>query len=115
LLYGHSAPDEALEIVGVKVTVHRDIEKSRSTTIDASAWFNGRGSASAYAHRRVYMGERHDFADAPVYRRSELAPGTKFDGPAIVEEPASTTVVLPDAQVEIVASGELVIRIAEED
>jgi N-methylhydantoinase A len=115
LLYGHSAPEEALELVGVRVTVHRDIEKSRSVVAGASAWFEGSGSATAYAERRVYMGERHGFMDTPVYRRAELGPGTKLDGPAIIEELASTTVVLPNDQVEVVPSGELVIRIGEED
>src|SRR5512142_820172 len=28
-LYGHAAPDEALELVSVRVTVHRDIEQGR--------------------------------------------------------------------------------------
>jgi N-methylhydantoinase A len=115
LLYGHSAPEEALELVGVRVTVHRDIEKNRSIIAGASAWFDGRGSTTAYTRRRAYMGERHNFADTPVYRRAELAPGTKFNGPAIIEEPASTTVVLPNDQLEVAPSGELVIRIGEED
>jgi N-methylhydantoinase A len=112
LLYGHSAPEEALELVSVRVTVHRGIEKSRSVIADASAWFEGGGSVTPYAHRRVYMGERHGFATTPVYRRAELGPGTKFDGPAIIEEPASTTAVLSNDQVEVVPSGELVIHIA---
>jgi N-methylhydantoinase A len=115
LLYGHSAPEEALELVSVRVTVHRDIEKSRTIIAGASAWFEGHGSATPYAQRRVYMGERHGFATTPVYRRAELGPGTKFDGPTIIEEPASTTVVLPNHQVEVAPSGELVIRIGQED
>ncbi|MGE5819881.1 MAG: hydantoinase/oxoprolinase family protein [Deltaproteobacteria bacterium] len=115
LLYGHSAPEETLELVSVRVTVHRDIEKSRSFIADSTTWFEDRRSAAAYGRRRVYMTERHGFMDTPVYRRAELAPGTKIDGPAIIEEPASTTVVLPNNQVEVVSSGELVIRIGEED
>jgi N-methylhydantoinase A len=115
LLYGHSAPEEALELVSVRVTVHRGIEKNRSIIAGASAWFEGCGSATPYAHRRVYMGEWQGFVTTPVYRRAELGPGTKFNGPAIIEEPASTTVVLPNDQVEIVPSGELVIRVGEED
>ena len=113
-LYGHSAPEEALELVSVRVTVHRDIEKSQSFIADSTAWFQDRGSAAAYARRRVYMTERHGFMDTPVYCRAQLAPRTKVDGPAIIEEPASTTVVLPDDQLEVAASGELVIRIADE-
>ncbi len=61
------------------------------------------------------MGERYGFLDTPVYRRDELAQGTKLEGPAIIEETASTTVVLPKDRVEVVATGELVISIANEE
>ena len=59
------------------------------------------------------MGEQ-GFMDTPVYRRDELAPGTKLEGPAIIEEVASTTVVLPQDRVQVVPTGELVIQIANE-
>jgi len=36
LLYGHAAPEEALELVGLRVTVHRDIEKAGSFVADPS-------------------------------------------------------------------------------
>jgi 5-oxoprolinase (ATP-hydrolysing) len=45
-------------------------------------------------------GERRD---APVYRRDTLAPGMKFDGPAIVIEPHQTIVVEPGWSVEVTA------------
>ena len=61
------------------------------------------------------MGERYGFTDTPVYRREELAPGTKLEGAAIIEETASTTVVLPQDRVEIISTGELVIQIAQEE
>jgi N-methylhydantoinase A len=61
------------------------------------------------------MGERHGFLMTPVYRRADLPPGAKFDGPAIIEEPASTTVVLPNDHVEVAQTGELVIEIAREE
>ncbi len=61
------------------------------------------------------MGERYGFINTPVYSREELPPGTKLAGPAIIEETASTTVVLPQDKVEVVLTGELVIQITQEE
>jgi len=115
LLYGHAAPEEALELVGLRVTVHRDIEKARSFAADANFRFDIQQTAAAQPQRKVYMGERHGFLDTPVYRRADLPPVAKFDGPAIIEEPASTTVVLPKDHVEVARTGELVIEITREE
>jgi len=141
LLYGHAAPEEALELVGLRVTLHRDIEKARSFAADPSTGapalagdsrsgfrptglpvglhanfrFDVQQTAATQPQRKVYMGERHGFLMTPVYRRADLPPGAKFDGPAIIEEPASTTVVLPNDHVEVAQTGELVIEIAREE
>jgi N-methylhydantoinase A len=32
-------------------------------------------------------------SDVPVYRRAGLAPGTRIDGPAVITEDATTTIV----------------------
>jgi N-methylhydantoinase A len=115
LLYGHAAPEEALELVGLRVTVHRDIEKARSFAAQAGFLFDIPQSKASQPQRKVYMGERHGILDTPVYRRADLPLGAKFDGPAIIEEPASTTVVLPNDHVEVAQTGELVIEIAREE
>jgi N-methylhydantoinase A len=115
LLYGHAAPEEALELVGVRVSVHRDIEKAGFFAADANVRFDVQPTAATQAQRKVYMGERHGFLITPVYRRADLPPGAKLDGPAIIEEPASTTVVLPNDHVEVARTGEIVIEIAREE
>jgi N-methylhydantoinase A len=61
------------------------------------------------------MGEGYGFMDTPVYRRDELALGARLEGAAIVEEAASTTVLLPHDRLQVVATGELVIRISNEE
>jgi len=115
LLYGHAAPEEALELVGLRVTVHRDIEKARSFAAEANFRFDVPQTGATPSQRKVYMGERHGFLMTPVYRRADLPPGAKLDGPAIIEEPASTTVVLPNDHVEVARTGELVIEMAQEE
>ena len=32
-------------------------------------------------------------SDAPVYNRADLAPGARIDGPAVITEDATTTIV----------------------
>ena len=51
------------------------------------------------------------FVDTPIYDRAKLGAGHSFDGPAIVEQTDSTTVVPPDAAVEVDALGNILIRL----
>jgi N-methylhydantoinase A len=45
-----------------------------------------------------------------VYDRSTLPTGTVIDGPAVVEEPASTTLVLPKQRLTVDGLGNLIIE-----
>ncbi len=46
----------------------------------------------------------------PIYDRTALPVGQHFDGPAIVEQTDTTTVVHPGWEVEIAASGNMILR-----
>ena len=50
------------------------------------------------------------FRETPVYQRGSLAAGFRLDGPAVVEEFGSTTVVFPHQQLEVDAHGILIVR-----
>jgi N-methylhydantoinase A len=50
------------------------------------------------------------FRDTPVYDRTVLPPGFRLDGPAVVEEFGSTTVVFPGQTLEVDPHGILVLR-----
>lgn len=54
-----------------------------------------------------YEGERHD---AVIYSREKLAPGTQVDGPAIIAEMDSTTLLLPEHNAKVDAVGNLLIN-----
>ncbi|MGC9130652.1 MAG: hydantoinase/oxoprolinase family protein, partial [Pyrobaculum sp.] len=58
-------------------------------------------------YRRVYFGE---WVEAPVYKREELPRGFKTEGPAVIEERHSATVVPPRWRVEVGPLGSLVLR-----
>jgi N-methylhydantoinase A len=51
--------------------------------------------------RPAYFAEAAGYVDTPVYDRYRLTPGTRFDGPAIIEERESTTVIGPGARVVV--------------
>jgi N-methylhydantoinase A len=51
--------------------------------------------------RSVYFSKYRSFVMCPVYERAKLSPGKVLTGPAIVEEPESTTVVYPDQRATI--------------
>jgi N-methylhydantoinase A len=60
--------------------------------------------------RPVFVGDR--FRPTPTYARAALLAGNRIDGPALVEEHASTTVLLPGDKLEVDAYGNLVIAVA---
>lgn len=58
--------------------------------------------------RPVYF-EDAGFVDTRVYDRSRLGPGFELDGPAIVEEPSSSTLVYPEQRLTVDKYGNLII------
>jgi N-methylhydantoinase A len=66
------------------------------------------GNFAPKSSRPVYFGTQ--FQNTPVFDRALLPPGGRIDGPAVVEEFGSTTVVFPGQYVEVDPHGILVIR-----
>ena len=64
--------------------------------------------------RPVYFRRVGAFLDTPVYNRQKLAAGDIFTGPAVVEEPDSTTIVPPGYQVNVGDYLQLVVQKAPE-
>jgi N-methylhydantoinase A len=62
----------------------------------------GAGGGTAVKKRRpAYFPEAGGYVDTPVYDRYRLEAGTRVDGPVIVEERESTTVIGPGARVHV--------------
>jgi N-methylhydantoinase A len=74
----------------------------------ATAGPDGSPGAVIKKTRPAYFPEHGGYVDTPVYNRYRLAVGTSFDGPAIVEERESTTVIGPGASVRVDAARTLV-------
>jgi N-methylhydantoinase A len=89
--YGHAAPDEPTTVVNVRVTGIGEIPKPefrRSANLLAPP--------SRTAARRVYFSEAGGFVETPVYLRHALDRAIGVDGPAVIEEMDSTTIIPPN-------------------
>jgi 5-oxoprolinase (ATP-hydrolysing) len=103
--FGFVVPDKALivEAVSVEVIGHTD------TTEDPVLEETPRAVAlQPRARQPMYAGGL--WHDAPVFAREDLVVGDRLDGPAIIIEPTSTTVVDPGWQAELSARNHLVLQ-----
>ena len=91
--YGYSyaeQPEQRIEWVNFRLV---GIGPLRRPEIRQRRRCAGRAERAPSGRRRVYFEER--FVDTPLYDRARLQPGDCLEGPAIVEEFGSTTVVFP--------------------
>ena len=104
--YGFSAPEEPVEFVAHRLTATGRIAKPR-------LWeWQGGGSDPSKAgkeSRPVYFAESGGFVDCPVYDRYGLGAGCVVEGPCVVEEKDSTTVIHPEFAAEVDGFGNLVV------
>jgi N-methylhydantoinase A len=61
-------------------------------------------------HRQVDFDElgRHESA---IYERAHLGAGARVEGPAVVEEPAASTVLFPDDRLSVDDYGNLIVEV----
>jgi 5-oxoprolinase (ATP-hydrolysing) len=103
--FGFTMPEKAhvIEAISVEAIGHTDAaEDPELPAGDATA------APKAAARRAIYSGGA--WHEAPVYRREDLAPGQSIDGPAIVIESTSTTVVDPGWRASLTVRDHLVLE-----
>lgn len=102
--YGFSAPAEPVECVSLRLSSIGRIAKPPPRPLDA------RGDAEPKERRQVFYAEAGGYVDCPIYDRYALAAGAAFEGPAVIEEFDSTTVVHPGYGVRVDEGGNLIIE-----
>ena len=112
LRFSHSAPDEPAQLVSLRVSVLGHMSKPPLPRIPG-------GSASPPTEakrppRPVIVDEGERPADCAVYDRMRLLAGNVIDGPAVIEEPASSTFVGPGDRATVNEYGHLVIDLGAE-
>lgn len=105
--YGYSIQDEVIELVSFRVTA---IGSRATPSLDLI-------SESVRAHgptRRPVHFRGLGFVETEVVHRSELRRGQRRQGPLLIEEEGSTTVVEPATAVEVGPAGALLISLEGE-
>jgi N-methylhydantoinase A len=98
--FGFDIPNSIIEVVNFMVSVVSTTEKPALPTIPEST----NPPEPSGRRRVVYQGLA---AEVPIYARGDLAHGQRIEGPAVIEEAASVTVLRPDQSLDIDAYGNL--------
>jgi N-methylhydantoinase A len=107
--YGFANEAGELEATTWKVTFYGSRRPLELPSFEAGS---EDGASAARETRRAYFPETEGYVEVPVYVREELRAGATFDGPAIVEESGSTTVLPPATSATVDSYGNLVVTIA---
>jgi N-methylhydantoinase A len=102
--YAHHSPDEPVELVNIRLAAigarpRLDFPKLAAADLPAPE-----------TRRKVYLGGMEPTL-TPVWRRPDLPAGARIDGPAIVQEHGTTTVLFAGDRLEVAATGELIVKV----
>lgn len=93
-VYGHSAPGGRVEITAARVA-------GRGTSAFRDMPAIGSEAVRPAASRAVWFAETDGYLDTAIIDRATLAPGASVEGPAIVEQIDTTTVIPPGWQARV--------------
>ena len=110
LRYGTNAPLERAEIVSLRTTVTGIMRKP---VLDEIAGGGAAPSKAARTGKRPVYFDGHGFVDTRTFGRAALAAGNRIKGPALIEEHASTTVLMPGDALEVDRLGNLAIAVGK--
>ncbi len=109
--YGHAAPDQSIEVVNLRLVV--TVPRMQDVI---SRWLSAPWTpddAAAEQRRPVVFDDPERPLEARILWRPALAAGTAIVGPAVIEEPNSTTLIGVGDHAVINESGHIIIMLAE--
>ncbi|MGI4943665.1 MAG: hydantoinase/oxoprolinase family protein, partial [Janthinobacterium lividum] len=101
--YGNTLGDVPVVIVSLKTTVQGRRTASQAVARDAAP----PSPATPAGRRQVYFG---GWMDTPIYNRAALRPGHAFEGPAILEQADTTSVIEPGMHARVDAFGNVLVE-----
>ncbi len=103
--FGHQAPDEAVDVVNLRLTARARRQRSNFPAIE-----RGDGEAKPRGFREIVLDDPAAPVRCPTYERDDLRAGARLEGPAAIAEYASTLVLFAGDRLQVAPSGELVIE-----
>ena len=106
-LYSRPIPGVEIEILSWVISVAAPAEGELAAVVETKTTV-----PMPKSHRPVFDPASGEFQDVPIYWRSDLAPGARISGPAVIAEDDTSTVVSPvfDAHIDKFGYIELVRR-----
>jgi N-methylhydantoinase A len=101
-IYGLTIPDVGIEAVTWRLSAFAAAE-----AVDPKAAV-GSGEGREHSRRAVFFDRSGGALDTRVFRRTDLGVGQRIDGPAIIEERETTTVIRPGWTVVVAPDGSLI-------
>lgn len=103
--YGYDIPGRAVEVVNCRMQAVGTVPKAPQQPIAKG----GSLKEAVVERRQVYFGDGAGWIETDVYARARLPVAVPFQGPAIVEEMSSTTVILPGQSARVDRIGNIII------
>ncbi|MGE0630477.1 MAG: hydantoinase/oxoprolinase family protein [Hyphomicrobiaceae bacterium] len=100
--YAHHATDEPVEIISIRLVARAEGTKPAMPRPDA---------ASAKPRTRLISMGPGDAVETRVYRREELRVGATIDGPALIQEYGTTTVIYDGDRLVVSPTGEMIVTL----
>ncbi|MGV1831874.1 hydantoinase/oxoprolinase family protein [Agrobacterium vitis] len=101
--YGYDIDGRAIDIVNLRLSV------SGAVAAKADSEHQPDGSEAKVGSRQVYFDK--GWFETAIYNRSALPIGEPVEGPAIIQEMSSTTIVEPGQSVRVDATGTMIIEV----
>lgn len=103
-LYSYSVPMEPVELVNLQLQAIGRVSKPPRSPL------SGKASGGAIGSRHAWF-STGGLAQTPVWRREDLPLRHRLDGPIIVQEMSSATIVPPNAVLDVDTIGNLVVTL----
>jgi N-methylhydantoinase A len=103
--YAHHSPDEPVEMVNIRLAAVGRRTKLAFPTVSKNA------DAKPASRHKAWFARADQAIDCPLYRRDDLGAGAVIDGPALIQEHGTTTVLFAGDRCTVAPSGELIIAI----
>lgn len=104
--YGYASAENPVEIVNIRLSARASLHLSESPStaplLDSTPRPNG--------VRAIYF-EADAAVEADVFARADLGPGQTIEGPAVIEQLDTTTLIYPHDHAEVHAQGHLIVRV----
>ncbi len=105
--YGFANESEPTQFVNLRLTAIGKVDRPTLRVLPSAS---DSAERALKGRRQVYFAEGR--VDCAIYDRDLLLAGDVLDGPAIIEQMDSTTVVPPSARVEVERHGNLIITVS---